>query len=110
MPPCVQSKPSMPTRKGGWCVGPADVFGADFVRIAAVLSKPDIAGGPRHCGRKKPASFALTLADFRIAGSAQRVNELAEESVCLCDALLRHQVSGFCAEARGANSALELEW
>src|SRR6266853_1783654 len=72
----------------------ADVFGANFVRKAAELGKPDIADYIATVTEKHAASLALAFANFRVARPTQRIDEIAENLLGLGDALLRHQSVG----------------
>src|SRR5882757_10708085 len=72
----------------------ANVFGANFVRKAAELGKPDIADHIATVAEKHAASLALAFADFRVARPTERVDEIAEDLFGLGDALLRHQSVG----------------
>src|SRR2546425_751198 len=56
----------------------ADVFGANFVRKAAELGKPDIADYIATVTEKHAASLALAFANFRVARPTQRIDEIAE--------------------------------
>src|SRR6266853_1827538 len=80
----------------------ADVFGANFVRKAAELGKPDIADHVATVAEKHAASLALAFADFRVARPTQRVDEIAEDLFGLGDALLRHQSIGILRGSAGS--------
>jgi len=100
IPPCDQSKPFAPTRKGRKVLWPvADVLPCGLIRVAAVLRKSRGKTGAQRSplGELRAAAVALAFTDFRITRPAQRIDELAENLLALGDDSAPASVSGRCA-------------
>ena len=71
-----------------------DILGPILVRIAAVIDKADVSDRLAIVAEKHAASLALAFPDFQVTGAAQRVDQIGEDLLAFCNALLRHQGIG----------------